>query len=86
MWSVVVSSKAAGRFLFRKNPRTDDFESIYYEIINMLNVFDTEVPLNKNVKTNIYETEADSCLKAFLTDSSLHTDTLVFTLLLLISY
>lgn len=58
---------------------------VYYEIINMLNVFDTEVPLNKKVKTNIYETEADSCFKAFLTDSSLHTDTLVFTLLLQIS-
>ncbi|CDY21494.1 BnaC03g27030D [Brassica napus] len=40
---------------------------------------DDEVPLNKKVKTNIYETEADSCLKAFLTDSSLHTDTLHFT-------
>nr|VDC90956.1 unnamed protein product [Brassica oleracea] len=40
---------------------------------------DDEVPLNKKVKTNIYETEADSCLKAFLTDSSLDSDTLHFT-------
>ncbi|KAL0786595.1 hypothetical protein Bca101_002841 [Brassica carinata] len=41
--------------------------------------YEGEVPLNKKVKTNIYETEADSCFKAFLTDSSLHTDSLHFT-------
>lgn len=54
----------------------------------MRDVSGIEVPINKKVKTDSHGTDAasssldNSCFVAFVTDSSLDTDTLVFTLLL----
>lgn len=55
---------------------------------NRRDVSGIEVPISKKTKTNSHGTEAvsssldNSCFVAFVTDWSLNTDTLVFTLLL----